>query len=107
MPLKLAREKAEQFGLQLNAEFLGKHSPNLMSENSRCAKTRVMICEFVERVHSFWRRSRCAITGRLCPVGMIFVPSVDGTVTRHLNLRNGRIASTARMCFCRQHLSGG
>jgi len=77
--LAQAREAANRFDLELNVEFLGKHSPSLM--NDQVQNT------FVEACHDL-RLSHASLTSGaghdgqsfdgLCPVGMIFVPSKDG-----------------------------
>jgi len=78
--MKLAREKAKQFGLQVTAEPLGKHTPNLMSADIQQA--------FQEACDSLGLSSVILPSGAIhdaqslvdvCPVGMIFVPSVNGT----------------------------
>lgn len=78
--MKLAREKAEQFGLQLNAEPLGRHAPNLM--NAKIQQAFIASCEALE-LSSIVIPSGAIHDAQslvdLCPVGMIFVPSVNGT----------------------------
>ena len=78
--MKLAREKAEQFGLQVIAEPLGKHMPNLMSAEMQSA--------FKDACDDLGLSSAVLPSGAIhdaqslvdvCPVGMIFVPSVNGT----------------------------
>jgi N-carbamoyl-L-amino-acid hydrolase len=78
--MKLAREKAEQFGLQVTAEPLGKHIPNLMSSEIQDA--------FKDACDDMSLSSVVIPSGAIhdaqslfdiCPVGMIFVPSVNGT----------------------------
>ncbi|MBN8582450.1 MAG: Zn-dependent hydrolase [Anaerolineae bacterium] len=78
--MKLAREKAEQFGLQVTAEPLGKHTPNLMSAEIQDA--------FKAACDELGLSSVVLPSGAIhdaqslvdiCPVGMIFVPSVNGT----------------------------
>ena len=78
--MKLAQEKAEQFGLQLTAEPLGKHIPNLMSAEIQAA--------FKGASDDLGLSSVVLPSGAIhdaqslvdvCPVGMIFVPSVNGT----------------------------
>ena len=77
--MELAQVKAQQFGLKLSIESLGKHMPNLMSAD----------------IQKLFQRS-CAVLGLssialasgaihdaqslvdVCPVGMIFVPSAGG-----------------------------
>ena len=78
--MKLAQEKAEQFGLQVTVEALGKHTPNLMSEKIQNA--------FQVACDDLGLSSVVIPSGAIhdaqslvdiCPVGMIFVPSVNGT----------------------------
>ena len=78
--MKLAREKAEQFGLQVTTEALGKHTPNLMSAKIQDA--------FRDACDDLSLSSVVIPSGAIhdaqslvdiCPVGMIFVPSVNGT----------------------------
>lgn len=77
--LKLAGEQAARFGLELKTEFLGKHSPSLMNEKVRTA--------FADSCSDLGLTQMSLSSGAghdgqsladLCPVGMIFVPSVDG-----------------------------
>lgn len=77
--LKLAGEQASRFGLELKAEFLGRHSPSLMDEKVRAA--------FADSCNDLGLTHMSLPSGAghdgqsladLCPVGMIFVPSVDG-----------------------------
>jgi beta-ureidopropionase / N-carbamoyl-L-amino-acid hydrolase len=78
--MKLAHEKAKQFGLQLTAEPLGKHTPNPMSAEMQNA--------FKGACDDLGLSSVVLPSGAIhdaqslvdvCPVGMIFVPSVNGT----------------------------
>ncbi len=78
--MKLAREKAEQFGLQVTVEPLGKHIPNLMSSEIQDM--------FKDACDDLSLSSVVIPSGAIhdaqslvdiCPVGMIFVPSVNGT----------------------------
>lgn len=77
--LKLASEQAARFDLELKTEFLGKHSPSLMNENVRAAFADS--CDDLGLMH-MPLPSGAGHDGQsladLCPVGMIFVPSVDG-----------------------------
>ena len=77
--LDLAREEAERFGLELKTEFLGKHSPSLMSEIARTAFAEACNTLQLSRIDL---SSGAGHDGQsladLCPVGMIFVPSADG-----------------------------
>ena len=77
--MALAKEKAGQFGLQLIAEPLGKHLPNLMSAEIQDA--------FKNACDDLKLSSTVLASGAIhdaqslvdvCPIGMIFVPSVDG-----------------------------
>lgn len=77
--LKLAGEQAARFGLELRTEFLGKHSPSLMDESVRAAFADS--CDALGLTH-MPLPSGAGHDGQslsdLCPVGMVFVPSVDG-----------------------------
>ena len=77
--LDLAREESKRFGLELKIEFLGKHSPSLMSDIARTAF--IEACDTLQLSH-IDLSSGAGHDGQsladLCPVGMIFVPSVDG-----------------------------
>ena len=77
--LELARREAGRFGLELKVDFLGKHSPSIMHDKVRNAFASA--CDDL----GFSRVSLSSGAGHdgqslsdLCPVGMIFVPSVDG-----------------------------
>ena len=77
--LQLAKQKAEQFGLQLIAEPLGKHVPNLMSAEIQQAFQRS--CEGLGLSSTVLASGAIHDAQSLvdvCPIGMIFVPSVDG-----------------------------
>ncbi len=77
--LALAEKEAARFGLELKTEFLGKHSPSVMSENVRSAFA--SSCEVLGLSHvplSSGAGHDGQSLSELCPVGMIFVPSVDG-----------------------------
>ena len=74
-----AQKEAQRFGLKLKAEFLGKHSPTPMSIAPRqvIAET----CDSLGLTHT------TLVSGAIhdgqsfmgiCPIGMIFVPSVEG-----------------------------
>jgi acetylornithine deacetylase/succinyl-diaminopimelate desuccinylase-like protein len=77
----IARAKAEakRFGLELQIEDLGKHSPSIMSDKVRQAYASA--CDDLGLTHTSLT-SGAGHDGQsltdLCPVGMIFVPSVDG-----------------------------
>ncbi|MFN8380929.1 MAG: Zn-dependent hydrolase [Anaerolineales bacterium] len=77
--LNLAQSEANRFGLMLTSEFLGKHSPSIMHEKARNAFTAA--CDDLGLTHVVLS-SGAGHDGQslsdLCPVGMIFVPSVDG-----------------------------
>lgn len=77
--MELANQKAEQFGLQLMAEPLGRHLPNLMSANIQQV--------FQNSCDALGLSSTILASGAIhdaqslvdvCPIGMIFVPSVNG-----------------------------
>jgi hydantoinase/carbamoylase family amidase len=77
--LALAEKEVARFGLELKTEFLGKHSPSVMSENVRSAFA--SSCEVLGLSHvslSSGAGHDGQSLSELCPVGMIFVPSVDG-----------------------------
>jgi len=77
--IERARIEAGCFGLELNAEFLGRHSPSPMNEDVQRAFERA--CDNLGLSHvsltSGAGHDGQSLAG-LCPVGMIFVPSVDG-----------------------------
>lgn len=77
--LELAEREAGRFGLSLKTEYLGRHSPNLMDETIRN--------NFAEACNDLGLSHTPLPSGAghdaqsladVCPVGMIFVPSVDG-----------------------------
>jgi N-carbamoyl-L-amino-acid hydrolase len=74
-----AREEANRFGLELKVEFLGKHSPSLM--DAQVQSTFAKSCHELGLSHVSLT-SGAGHDGQsfdgLCPVGMIFVPSVNG-----------------------------
>jgi len=77
--IDLALNQANRFGLELKTEFLGKHLPSLMSDLVRDAYAAA--CAGLGLSH----RPLSSGAGHdgqsladLCPVGMIFVPSVNG-----------------------------
>ena len=78
--LALARSEAKRFGLELRADFLGRHAPTPMSEPVQQAF--IDSCETLGLTHtslvSGAGHDGQSLAG-LCPVGMIFVPSVNGT----------------------------
>lgn len=77
--LNLAGEQAVRFGLGLQTEFFGKHAPSLMDTDVRGAFANA--CDELGLSH-MPLPSGAGHDGQsladLCPVGMIFVPSVDG-----------------------------
>jgi len=77
--LLLANTEAARFGLELKIRFLGKHSPSIMSDVVRDAYASA--CDKLGLSHASLT-SGAGHDGQsladLCPVGMIFVPSVDG-----------------------------
>lgn len=78
--LALAREQAARFGLDLEADFRGRHSPTLMSADVQHAFADA--CDGLELTHtplvSGAGHDGQSFDG-ICPMGMIFVPSVNGT----------------------------
>ncbi len=77
--IELAKNEAKNFGLELKIEFLGKHSPSPMSDKAQTA--------FASACDELGLTNTSLTSGAghdaqsladLCPVGMIFVPSVDG-----------------------------
>lgn len=77
--MDLANRKAEQFGLKLTTEPLGKHLPNLMSTEIQQAFQKS--CEELELSSTVLASGAIHDAQSLvdlCPIGMIFVPSVDG-----------------------------
>ncbi|MBL8101764.1 MAG: Zn-dependent hydrolase, partial [Anaerolineales bacterium] len=77
--LDLAKKEAGRFGLELKIEFLGKHSPSIMSDKVRGVFASA--CDGLGLTHTSLS-SGAGHDGQslsdMCPVGMIFVPSVDG-----------------------------
>ena len=77
--IELARKDAERFGLELKVEFLGGHSPSIMNDHVQHAYADA--CDDLGLTHVSLT-SGAGHDGQsladLCPVGMIFVPSVDG-----------------------------
>jgi hydantoinase/carbamoylase family amidase len=77
--IALAKEQAARFGLGLNIEFLGKHSPTPMSDVAQTAFAEA--CDELGLTHvplTSGAGHDAQSLADLCPVGMIFVPSVDG-----------------------------
>jgi beta-ureidopropionase / N-carbamoyl-L-amino-acid hydrolase len=77
--LELAGHEALRFGLELNVEFLGKHSPSIMNEGVQRAYAES--CDGLGLTH-ISLTSGAGHDGQsfdtICPVGMVFVPSVEG-----------------------------
>jgi len=77
--MDLAKQEARRFGLELKIEFLGKHSPSLMSDVVQ--KACVDSCDELGLTYVSLT-SGAGHDGQsfdgICPVGMIFVPSVEG-----------------------------
>ena len=77
--MKLAQQKAEQFGLQLTAEPLAKHAPNVMSSDIQSAfKSSCDVLGLSSTVLASGAIHDAQSLVDVCPIGMIFVPSVDG-----------------------------
>ena len=78
--LLLANTEATRFGLELKYENLGNHSPSIMSDKVQQAYATA--CDDLGLTHASLT-SGAGHDGQslanLCPVGMIFVPSVNGT----------------------------
>ncbi len=77
--IALAKEHASRFGLELQIEFLGKHSPTPMSDVAQSAFASA--CDDLGLTHSPLTSGAghdAQSLADLCPVGMIFVPSVNG-----------------------------
>jgi len=77
--LLLANTETMRFGLELRIQFLGKHSPSIM--NNVVQNAYASACDDFGLSHASLT-SGAGHDGQslvdLCPVGMIFVPSVDG-----------------------------
>jgi hydantoinase/carbamoylase family amidase len=77
--IELSNQKANRFGLKLVAEPLGKHLPNLMSMEIQ--QTFQKSCEILGLSSNVLASGAIHDAQSLvdvCPIGMIFVPSVDG-----------------------------
>ena len=78
--IALANTEAERFGLALKADFLGRHAPTLMS-----AVVQTAIGDSCDELGLSYTSmaSGAGHDGQsfagICPMGMIFVPSVNGT----------------------------
>jgi N-carbamoyl-L-amino-acid hydrolase len=77
--ISLAEESAEKFGLGLEIMFQGRHQPAPMSEKAQTAFAAA--CETLGLgqilLASFAGHDGQSLA-KLCPTGMIFVPSVGG-----------------------------
>ncbi|HCR71902.1 MAG TPA: Zn-dependent hydrolase [Anaerolineae bacterium] len=77
--ISLTKSEAKQFGLELKIEFLGKHSPSPMSDKTQTAFASA--CDDLGLTHTSLTSGAghdAQSLADLCPVGMIFVPSVNG-----------------------------
>lgn len=77
--MELARGKADLFGLNLHTEPLGRHAPNLMSADIQ--KSFQNSCEILGLSNTVLASGAIHDAQSLvdlCPIGMIFVPSVGG-----------------------------
>jgi hydantoinase/carbamoylase family amidase len=78
--IRLAHVEAERFGLDLKADFRGRHSPTPMSDSVQRAF--VDSCDMLGLTHTSLI-SGAGHDGQsfagVCPMGMIFVASVNGT----------------------------
>ena len=78
--LALAQTEAKRFGLELKADFRGRHSPTPMSDSVQRA--------FADSCDELGLTHTSLVSGAghdgqsfagICPMGMVFVPSVNGT----------------------------
>jgi beta-ureidopropionase / N-carbamoyl-L-amino-acid hydrolase len=78
--LALAREQATRFGLEFQADFRGRHAPSPMSDQVQGVFADA--CDALGLTHtplvSGASHDGQSFAG-ICPMGMIFVPSVNGT----------------------------
>jgi N-carbamoyl-L-amino-acid hydrolase len=77
--IERAQAEAKRFGLELEIEFLGKHTPTPMSEIAQNAF--IDACNDLGLSHiplGSGAGHDAQSLAHLCPVGMIFVPSVGG-----------------------------
>jgi acetylornithine deacetylase/succinyl-diaminopimelate desuccinylase-like protein len=77
--LERAQQEAKRFGLELKTEFLGKHSPSIMNDETQRAFASAcddLGLSYVSLTSGAGHDGQ-SFDG-LCPVGMIFVPSKDG-----------------------------
>jgi acetylornithine deacetylase/succinyl-diaminopimelate desuccinylase-like protein len=77
--IALAHSEAQRFGLELKTDFRGRHAPTPMSDSVQ--KAFADSCDALNLSHTSLV-SGAGHDGQsfagICPVGMIFVPSVDG-----------------------------
>lgn len=77
--LLLANSEATRFGLELKIEYLGRHKPSIM--NGAIQRAYAESCDDLGLTH-ISLTSGAGHDGQsfdnICPVGMIFVPSVEG-----------------------------
>jgi acetylornithine deacetylase/succinyl-diaminopimelate desuccinylase-like protein len=77
--LELAGREAARFGLEMQAEFLGRHAPSPMNEKVKSAFADSCVALGLSHVPlSSGAGHDAQSLADLCPVGMIFVPSADG-----------------------------
>jgi hydantoinase/carbamoylase family amidase len=78
--LGLARQESKRFSLDLKTDFLGRHNPTPMSDSVQRA--------FVDSCDALGLTHTSLVSGAghdaqsfagVCPMGMVFVPSVNGT----------------------------
>ena len=77
--IERAQAEAKKFGLELEVEFLGKHTPTPMSEIAQ--DTFIDACNDLGLSHiplGSGAGHDAQSLAHVCPVGMIFVPSVGG-----------------------------
>jgi hydantoinase/carbamoylase family amidase len=77
--IALAKEQAGRYGLGLEVEFLGKHAPSPMSKEAQRAFAEAcgeLGLTYIPLTSGAGHDAQSLAD--LCPVGMIFVPSVDG-----------------------------
>ncbi|MBL8100516.1 MAG: Zn-dependent hydrolase [Anaerolineales bacterium] len=77
--ISLAKAEAQKFDLELTIEFLGKHSPSPMSDKVQTAFASA--CDDLGLTHTSLTSGAghdAQSLADLCPVGMIFIPSING-----------------------------
>lgn len=77
--IEFAQREAKRFGLGLRPDFLGKHSPTPMGAKAQRAFSDA--CDALGLTHTSFVSGAghdAQSLAKTCPVGMIFVPSVDG-----------------------------